>query len=79
MKSLELLANLSAILTALVAALATGLYQLGIHQKRRKLEACLEAEKERDPNKARQGAHNIVFLMAQLGLTKDEILQATSR
>jgi hypothetical protein len=79
MKSLEFWANWSAILTAAVAAFAACWYRLGIHQKCRKLEAYLKSEKEKDPNPARQGQHNTVFLMAELGFPADEVLQASFR
>ena len=79
MKSLEFLSDLSAILTAVVAVLATGWYRWSIGQKCRKLEAYLKSEKDRDPDPTRQGQHNTVFLMATLGFTADEVLQASFR
>ena len=79
MKSLEVWANWSAILTAVVAGLAAVWYRLGIHQKCRKLEAYLKSERDRDPDPTRQGQHNTVFLMAELGFTADEVLQASFR
>ena len=77
--NLETLASLASILTAVVAVLATCYYHWSIRHKCRKLEAYLRAEKERDPNPLTQGQHNTVFLMAVLGLTADEVLQASFR
>lgn len=79
MNRLEFFANWAAILTALVAAGAYSWYQIQIDQKRRKLEAYLKSEKEKDSDLRRQGQHNIVHLMAVLGFTADEILQASFR
>jgi hypothetical protein len=79
MKSLDFWANWSAILTAVVAAFAAGWYRMGIRKKSKILEAYLKSEKARDPDPTRQGQHNIVFLMAQLGFTSDEVLQASFR
>jgi hypothetical protein len=79
MNWLELFANLAAILTAIVAVVAYGWYQWCICKKCRKLEAYLKLEKEKDRDPSRQGQHNIIHLMAELGLTRDEILQASFR
>jgi hypothetical protein len=79
LKHLDFWANWAAILTAAVAAFAYFRFQWGIRKKRLELEAYLKREKETDPNILTQGQHNIVFLMAKLGLTSDEILQASFR
>jgi hypothetical protein len=77
--SLETLADLASILTAVVAVLATVYYKWSIRHKCRKLEKFLKLEKERDPNPVTQGQHNTVYLMAVLGFTGDEVLQASFR
>jgi hypothetical protein len=76
MNWLQPVANLASILTAVVAALAYGRYLIDRRRKRQKLEAYLEAEKaaERD-----RGQRSILHLIARLGLTEAELLDASFR
>ena len=74
MKWLAAIGNIAAILTALVAAGAYGLYRWDHRQKRIKLEAYLRAEKETG---AGRGQRTILHLTAELGLTESEILHAS--
>ncbi len=71
-------ADLASVMTAAVAGIAFFGYHLGRSQKRRQLEAYLKSEQERDTGPTK-GQHNIVHLIAKLGLTEDEILQASFR
>jgi hypothetical protein len=71
---LEILANVAAILTAAIAAIASIGYLLGRRNKRIKLEQYLKAEKRENPSKT---THSVLHLMAKLGLTESEILQAS--
>jgi hypothetical protein len=71
-------ADLASVMTAAVAAVAFFGYHWGLARKRRQLEAYLKSEQERDPNPTK-GQPDIVHLIAQLGLTQDEIPQASFR
>jgi hypothetical protein len=71
---LEITAHWAAILTALVAAGAYVLYRWEIHSKRIQLENFLKAEKTAARDK---GQRTILHLMARLGLTEAEVLQAS--
>ena len=75
---MEFLANLASILTAIVAVIFYFGYQYSISKKRRRLEAYLKSEKE-EASSGKQGLHTIIHLMAKLGLTEEEILQASFR
>ena len=76
MTALDIAANVAAILTALVAAGGYGLYRWDHYKKRQKLEAYLKAEKAL---RADKGQRSILHLMAELGLTEAELLQASFR
>ena len=71
---LEITAPWAAILTALVAAGAYVLYRWDIYSKRTELENYLKAEKAAARDK---GQRTILHLMARLGLTESEVLQAS--
>lgn len=80
-------ADIAAILTFVGAALAYGRYEVAAILKRRKLEDYLRTEKirvqEEDKNKPpadrREGKFSIVHIMKDVGLTEDEIIQASFR
>lgn len=75
---LDLLAQLAAIFTALVAGGGYGLYRLERLQKRRRLEAHLKAASENAPAfEGDTGKRSVLNLTARLGLTEAEILQAS--
>ena len=71
---LEITAHWAAILTALVAAGAYAVYRWDIHSKRIQLENYLKAKKTAARDK---GQRTILHLMAGLGLTEAEVLQAS--
>jgi len=76
MKSLELWAQLAAIFTALLAVFGYGKYQFGLYRKREQLESYLKIEKITATGNNR-GQRSILHLMAKLGMTEAEILQAS--
>ena len=71
---LEITSHWAGILTALVAAGAYAVYRWDIHSKRIQLENYLKAEKAAARDK---GQRTILHLMARLGLTEAEVLQAS--
>ena len=71
--SLESVANIAAILTAIVATGAASYYWCDRRQKRVKLEDYLKSE-QKVPGGNTQ--HTVLHLMAELGLTEAEILHA---
>jgi hypothetical protein len=71
---LEITSHWAAILTALVAVVAYVRYRWGIHSKRIQFENYLKAEKAAGRDK---GQRTILHLMARLGLTEAEVLQAS--
>ncbi|MDG2002390.1 MAG: hypothetical protein P8J20_03575 [Novosphingobium sp.] len=73
---LELLAQLAAIATAVIATVAAGWVWLDVRRKRRRLEDYLKAEMATGGDK---GQRTILHLMAKLGLTESEILHASFR
>ena len=74
MSDLTVWANLAAILTALIAIFGYGKYQLDAVFRRKKLENYLKKQKTLGND---QGQRSILHLMAHLGLTEAEILQAS--
>lgn len=70
---LELIANLSAILTAAIAGLAYFHFVWGERARRRALERHLKEEAIRDRD---EGRRTIVHLMAHLSMTEAEVLHA---
>lgn len=76
MTFLAVAANIAAIFTALVAAGAYGRYLLDRRRKRQDLEAYLKRERDAENDK---GQRSLLHLMARLGLTEAELLQASFR
>jgi hypothetical protein len=74
MNCLEIASSLAEILTAVVAAFAYAHYRWDQCRKMHKLEDYLRAEKSKNPSKQ---THTTLHLMANLGLTEDEILRAS--
>ena len=84
-------ANLAAILTAAVAVFGYGAYLLDRYRKRRRLERYLRSERqnaearEKDETggegtrKKDTGQRSLLHLMARLGMTEAELLQASFR
>jgi hypothetical protein len=73
-------ANLSAILTALVAVFAYGIFQWGQYSKLQLLQEYLKDEKVKGLTTAtNKGQRSILHLIAKLGMTEAEILQASFR
>jgi hypothetical protein len=73
---LEVAANISQVITGVIAVWAILAYEYRIWSKRTKLEEYLKAEKATGTDK---GQHTALHLMAKLGLTQDEVLQASFR
>ncbi len=71
---LEILANIAAILTSVVATVAASYYWWDRKNKRLKMENYLREAKSRNPDRH---THTALHLMAQLGLTESEILNAS--
>ncbi len=74
MVSLEVIAHLCAIATAVVAVYGYVHYRRSIILKRKRLEAYLRSEKEKGGD---QGQRSLLHLMARVGLTEAELLQAS--
>ncbi len=70
------IANIAAIITALVAAFGYGFYICDRFCKRRHLEKYLKSEKEKEEDR---GQRSLLHLMAKLGMTEAELLQASFR
>ncbi len=75
-KALEKVAHWSAILTSVIAVFGYGKYRVDLCSKRRRLENHLRKEKEKGRDK---GQRTILHLIAEIGLTETEILQASFR
>ncbi len=73
---LEQIADLSAVITAMVAFFGYGIYHFHQLQKRKRLVSYLKKEQEKGLD---EGQRTTLHLMAQLGLTEAEILQASFR
>ena len=71
---LEAAANIASILTAGAAVTAAVYYWWDQRRKRIKLENYLKMEHSANPNKR---THTVLHLMANVGLTEDEILRAS--
>lgn len=69
-------ANISAILTAIVAVFGYSVYRWDQCQKRIKLEQYLKDQKNANVDK---GQRSLLHLMAKLGLTEAELLQSSFR
>jgi hypothetical protein len=68
---LGLIANIAAIVTALVAFAGSLWYVVERGTKRQRFEACLKAERDADSDK---GQRSVLHLVAREGLTEQEIL-----
>ena len=75
-KMVSIVANWSAILTAVVAVSGYGRYLIGQCERRSKLEAYLRSEKLRGID---QGRRSIIHLMGNLSMTEAELLSAAFR
>lgn len=69
-------ANVSQIITGVLAIGTIAVYQWGMWSKQRELEKYLKAEKDGGGDK---GQRTVLHLMAHLGLTEDELLRASFR
>ena len=78
MTTLATIANIAAILTALIAAWAGIYVMIDLRRKRRKLETYLQRVQSNATGDD-QGKRTILHLMARLGLTEAEILHASFR
>lgn len=75
-KAVSIVANWSAILTAVVAVVGYGGYLIGQCERRSRLEAYLRDEKIRGVD---QGCRSVVHLMGNLSMTEAELLSAAFR
>jgi hypothetical protein len=71
--------DITAILTFLGAAAAYFNYERGIYRKRKKLENHLRDEKIKALKKGKKGQFSTLRIMKDLGITEDEIIQASFR
>lgn len=71
--TLEQVSSWATILTAIVAVIASGQYYLRRRSRRILLEDYLRTEKDQNP----KPAHTVMHLMARLGMTEEEIFQAS--
>lgn len=74
MSWLATIANIAAILTALVAVGGYSAYRIDQYFKRRQLEIYLKSEKQKQLD---HGQRSLLHLMAKLGMTTSELLQAS--
>lgn len=75
MNDIEIIADISAILTAIVAVVGYSCFVIDRYVKQCKLEKYLKNEKQ-DGDK---GQRSLLHLMAKLGMTEPELLQASFR
>ena len=75
-ENMEVIANLSAIFTAIVAVFGYGSYRCDQRTKRIRLENYLRDEKAKDRD---QGQRSLLHLMANVGMTEAELIQASFR
>lgn len=76
MSILDNVAHIAAILTSVIAVFGYGKYRFDGVNKRLKLESYLKAEKD-NASAGNKGQRSILHLMAKLGMTESEILQAS--
>lgn len=74
---LGFLANIAAILTALVAVIGYGVYRWELRRKRLLLEDYLRARKTAAKREGKKGQHTVLHLMAALRLSETEVFQAS--
>jgi hypothetical protein len=77
LEKLEIVANISAILTSVGAVAAWCYYQYGFIQKRKALEKCLEQDGQSYKKVGQPGAFTFQHITAKTGLTESEILKAS--
>lgn len=78
--TIECIANVASIFTAIVAGGVACWYYVAGHQRMRKLEGYLKAEKESSINlREDRGQRSLLNVMARVGLTEEEALQASFR
>lgn len=76
MTCLGIIANIAAILTAVIAAYGYGKYCLDRNQKCQQLEKHLKVEKTKGKD---SGQRSLLNLMAKVGMTEAELIQASFR
>src|SRR5277367_4550275 len=69
-------ANIASILTAVVAVCAWARFEWSMRNKRKRLENYLQFQK-RNATRGDRGQRSMLHLMANVGLTESEILQAS--
>jgi hypothetical protein len=74
---LEIVANITAILTSVGAVCAWCYYQYGFIRKRNELEKCLEHDGKPCKERGTPGAFTFQHITAKTGLTESEILRAS--
>ena len=76
MTYLGTIANIAAILTAIIAVFGYGAYRWDQSRKRQRLESYLKVEKTKDKDR---GQRSLLHLMAEVGMTEAELIQASFR
>ncbi len=71
-----ILANIAAVLTAVIAAVGYSAYRWDQFTKRKKLEKYLKDEKSDGKDR---GQRSLLHLMANVGMTEAELIQASFR
>jgi hypothetical protein len=76
---LEIVADITAILTFIGAVWAWCHYHHGLVQKQKILEECLKVHGQPFKEKGEPGEFNFIYIIANTGLTESEIIQASFR
>ncbi|UJW86208.1 hypothetical protein [Devosia sp. SL43] len=76
---LEVISDLASIATALIAMAASGLYLVDKRKKLRRLESYLKEQKTKPLGSADQGQRTLLHLVANLGMTEGEVMDASFR
>lgn len=74
---LEIVANITAVLTFVGAVGAWCYYQYGFTRKRKEFEKCLEEDGKPFKKRGEPGAFTFQHITARTGLTESEILRAS--
>lgn len=74
--NLGIIANLAAILTAVIAVFGYSVYRWDRRKQRQQLEKYLREEKEK---KVDHGQRSLLHLMVNVGMTESELIQASFR
>jgi hypothetical protein len=79
MQTLETLAHVAAILTFLIALFGYAYYLFGFYWKRVKVEGYLKRARDivSSEKNGKKGIHTAFHLMKEVGVTEEEILQAS--